>query len=88
MKMSDYFDLPVRPSQLEVYGANSNEGISFDEIESAAAHAINNHDLLVEENAKLREALLDLIECNGILTSDKECVINAKKLLKDQNNDK
>lgn len=54
----------------------------------AITHAINNHDLLTEENANLRKALLDLLKFTGILTSDKECVINAKKLLKEQNNDK
>lgn len=54
----------------------------------ALARAAIDADHLTEENEKLREALLDLIECKGILTSDKECVINARNLLKEQNNDK
>ena len=49
--------------------------------DSAIEHAVLNHDRLVEENAELRKALVDLLECKGIHTSDKECVINAKKLL-------
>lgn len=49
------------------------------DISSRLSGAVNNH--LVEENAELRKALVDLLECKGILTSDKECVINAKKLL-------
>lgn len=48
MNMSDVFDLPVNASQIDVYGANSKEAISFDEIESAASFAINNHDKLVD----------------------------------------
>lgn len=61
---------------------------SHEEPAKATMHAINNHDRLTEENANLREALLGLLGCKGILTSDKECVINAKNLLKEQNNDK
>ena len=38
-------------------------------------------DLLEQENAELREGLQDLLDCKGILTSDKECVIKAKQLL-------
>ena len=38
-------------------------------------------DRLEQENAELREGLQDLLDCKGILTSDKECVIKAKQLL-------
>ena len=36
---------------------------------------------LQQENEELRDALLGLIDCKGILTSDKGCVIRAKYLL-------
>ena len=39
-------------------------------------------DRLKQENAELREAVQDLLDCKGILTSDKECVIKAKQLLR------
>tara|TARA_Y100001956_G_scaffold45096_1_gene43905 strand:+ start:140 stop:370 length:231 start_codon:yes stop_codon:yes gene_type:complete len=38
-------------------------------------------DKLEQENVDLREALKGLINCRGILTSDKDCVIKAKQLL-------
>lgn len=33
------------------------------------------------ECERFREALVDLLECKGILTSDKDCVIKARQLL-------
>ena len=54
----------------------------------AVAHAINSHDKLVSDLAesqaeveRLREAMRSLIEYKGILTSDNESFIHAKKLL-------
>lgn len=83
MKMSDMFELPVRASQLEVYGANSNPGITFEDIEKAAAHAINNHDRLIEENKRLREALGNYVMAvrKGSFSALEECYKESKKLL-------
>ncbi len=88
MKMSDVFDLPVNPSQIEVYGASSNEGISFDEIESAAAHDINKHDRLTEENAKLREMLTQLQIEGGLGIARHRQIDRLLNQLKEQTNDK
>ncbi len=46
----------------------------------------DNQSRLQQENAELREALFGLIDCKGILTSDKECVIRAKQLLNKNDN--
>ena len=82
MKMSDMFELPVRASQLEVYGANSNPGITFEDIEKAAAHAINNHDKLTEQNAKLVEMLNEIIkEADYSYALDVDLYDSANQLL-------
>ena len=52
------------------------------EQDSAIEYAVMNHGRLEQENAELREAVQDLLDCKGILTSDKECVIKAKQLLR------
>ncbi len=47
----------------------------------AAAHAVNNHDRMVEEIAELKGAINQLLKYNGILTSGNSAVVNAKHLL-------
>lgn len=62
IKMSDVFNLPVK-DVVDIYGsANILDALSecisdgyYDDFEKSAAHAINNHDRLVEENKRLRE---------------------------------
>ena len=77
MKMSDMFELPVLASQLEVYGANSNPGITFEDIEKAAAHAINNHDRLVEENKRLREFVKQVADGDTACASLRQYMVHS-----------
>ncbi len=86
-KMSDMFGVCCKSVVAESFGqyliVNEVDTARFKNRKhtGAVAHAINNHDRLKQENAELREALLGLIDCKGILTSDKGCVIRAKQLL-------
>lgn len=75
MKMSDYFRLPISNRSVKLIQfsetiESKNDGVN----NYAAIHAINNHDRLTSENARLREALrkssnalerlLDVDECD------------------------
>ncbi|HAS7881641.1 TPA: hypothetical protein I7566_05185 [Vibrio cholerae] len=67
MKMSDFFALPVYSGTQDVHIINKAKPcivsgtntvlVARPKYIEAAIHAINNHDRLVEENKKLREAL-------------------------------
>ena len=68
-------------------------GLVFSNEEPAKAmmHAINNHDRLTEENAKLQEVLERLVNPDNCKKDIIHIIGNAESLLnqlKDQNNDK
>lgn len=83
MKMSDVFELPLRLDQTwwgiysgkkQVFKPNFNFDC-FEHEANAAIHAINSHDQLQEENARMRELLhetnehLDaMMDCHGDLS--------------------
>lgn len=105
MRMSDIFGLPLavcrtnpqmitaKPTRKGVIDHHSATIRSPQHSEVAyAAHAINNHDRLVEENAKLREALAELVETSDMneaqlsqelleFHEDSAALSRAKKLL-------
>ncbi len=67
LKMSDAFVLPVSSHKGDLFNSKNPIGdtrickfFNMNQFESAklAAHAINSHDKLVEENKRLREALV------------------------------
>ncbi|HDI3291939.1 TPA: hypothetical protein PMD70_001256 [Vibrio cholerae] len=81
MKMSDVFGLPLNREESKYFNhllRSSKSDIpeaSFNSSDCAkyAAHAINNHDRLVEENNRLREALKATIKSSwGVINSDDE----------------
>lgn len=84
-KMSDVFELPVRAEQLEVYGANSDPKYSYEDIENAAAHAINMHDELVgclqSELEFLQEAISQLTLKDALFGSIGERLVEVGELL-------
>ena len=57
IKMSHMFAIPVRQHYSVVVDRNENQCSYSTQVEYAA-HAINNHDRLTEENKRLREALV------------------------------
>lgn len=54
---------------------------NFKDVDANELEVVKEIDTLTEQVKQLREAVVNLIECKGILTSDKDCVIRAKKLL-------
>ena len=67
IKMSHMFAIPVRQHYSVVVDRNENQCSYSTQVEYAA-HAINNHDRLVEESKQLREALshaYDLLLISG-----------------------
>jgi hypothetical protein len=60
-RMSEIFELPVNHENLEFYGANEKQGVSFCEAEEHAAHAINHVDAL----ADALEGLLNRLHYEG-----------------------
>ena len=63
MKMSDVFVLPVKSNRVNVVVCGKtvidpDKPGNMDVADEYAAHAINNHDRLSEENKKLREFVL------------------------------
>lgn len=99
MKMSDYFDLPVFAKSHEVgsrcslfEGGGITVASSFYANQKAAydamAYAINNHDRLTEENAKLRKILTQLQIEGGLGVARHRQIDRLLNQLKDQNNDK
>ena len=88
MRMSDHFPEAFQVEHNKSFEVQDATWYSYgekyesdSEQDSAIEHAVLNHDRLQQENAELREALVGLMDCNGILTSDKECVIRAKQIL-------
>ena len=71
-KMSTWFKLPVNcmPSSIGGWMEHVNfgvRGLSSHHCE-AIDDAINNHDRLTQENQRLREALMSVIQCDKINT--------------------
>lgn len=71
IKVSDVFNLPLicEAGDGYIYSNDLRHEIRFDDTDlncmkqkQLVSHAINNHDRLVEENAKLREALQECVE--------------------------
>lgn len=90
MKMSDVFELPMVCEEGDgyLYSNDLRYSIVFDDSDlnmmtqkQSVAHAINNHDRMVEEIAELKGAVVELLDYKGILTSDNLAVVNAKQLL-------
>jgi HAMP domain-containing protein len=52
-----------------------------DNLLTAVTNIKANHDRMADEIAELREAINEMINYKGILTSDNPAIINAKKLL-------
>lgn len=91
MKMSDYFPLPLRFREFAgVIFIDREHTIRFSHIAhgNAAVHAINNHDRLTEENAKLRKMLTQLQIEGGLGIARHRQIDRLLNQLKDKNNDK
>ena len=62
IKMSDVFKLPLNGTYDYLQDANGNEVACFDITiqDESAAHAINSHDALVEQNKALNEVINEI----------------------------
>ena len=60
LKMADEFSLPVEDDTIEIY-CRQHIGDSFESGEMYAAHAINSHDELVEQNENMKLRINQLL---------------------------
>ena len=95
IKMADVFELPVKTNLMtdeHVVVIRGDDAwhleddnfwmLSGDHHMEAAAHAINNHDALVQHNAELTEALRDIVEDFAeIANPGKSSLIKARAAL-------
>lgn len=94
MKMSDALELPVVQNQSRLFKhvvySEKSDVVAFschnNQIAQHACHAINNHDRLTEENAKLREFIEKQIPFLNSVSAQKAQQLLTK--LKEQTNDK
>ncbi len=71
MKMSDVFDVPVRVNDFDAVIDNECfllAELDNEEMAKAAAHAINSHDALVEENKQLSQWKKEQMEVSAAMS--------------------